>query len=147
MDRVTAVILIQKKAAEEKNLEDELEVQRDARRKVQQENEREYQKALVTIKEKLKDVEGPEMRESMRDQIRQWFIESRDATGKFPEYPTEEEGGSALIFREKDPAELEEELKRKEEEKAKGSAKGKKGKKGKEKEKKGKKGKDKKGKG
>jgi len=171
MDQATAVILIQKmwkgfvtrkktarmreeelvfigmKATEEKNFQDDVELQRDRRRAVQQENEREYQNALVTIKEKLKDVEGPEMRESMQDQIRQWFIESRDATGKFPEYPTEEEGGSALIFREKDPAELEEELRKKEEEKAKGSAKGKKGKKGKDKEKKekkGKKGKDKK---
>merc|ERR1712147_438426 len=119
MDRVTAVILIQKKAAEEKNLEDELEVQRDARRKVQQENEREYQKALVTIKEKLKDVEGPEMRESMQDQIRQWFIESRDATGKFPEFPTEDEGGSAQIFRFKDPAELEAEAAAKDDDKGK----------------------------
>merc|ERR1712080_297350 len=102
------------KAGEEKNFEDDVAGQKDRRRVVQLENEREYQKALVSIKEKLKDVEGPEMRESMQDQIRQWFIESRDATGKFPEYPTEEEGGSALIFKEKDPLELEEEIKRKE---------------------------------
>lgn len=37
----------------------------------------------------------------------------RDATGKFPEYPDEDDGGSALIFKEKDPAELEEEMKAK----------------------------------
>jgi hypothetical protein len=36
-----------------------------------------------------------------------------DASGKFPEYPAEDEGGSALIFKEKDPAELEAELKAK----------------------------------
>jgi len=36
-----------------------------------------------------------------------------DATGKFPEYPDEEEGGSALIFKEKDPAELAAELQEK----------------------------------
>ena len=30
----------------------------------------------------------------------------RDATGKFPEYPTEEEGGSAAIFVQKDPAQV-----------------------------------------
>lgn len=29
----------------------------------------------------------------------------RDATGKFPDFPPEDEGGSALIFKEKDPAE------------------------------------------
>ena len=34
----------------------------------------------------------------------------RDATGKFPEYPGEDDGGSAAIFKEKDPAEVEAEL-------------------------------------
>lgn len=30
--------------------------------------------------------------------------------GKFPDYPSEEDGGSLLIFKEKDPAEVEAEL-------------------------------------
>ena len=34
-------------------------------------------------------------------------------TGKFPEYPDEDDGGSSLLFKEKDPAELERELKEK----------------------------------
>ena len=33
--------------------------------------------ALVTVKEKLVDTEGPDMKEQMQDQIRQWFIEVR----------------------------------------------------------------------
>ena len=37
----------------------------------------------------------------------------RDATGKFPEFPDEDDGGSAAIFKEKDPDELEKELKEK----------------------------------
>lgn len=37
----------------------------------------------------------------------------RDATGKFPEFPEEEDGGSAIIFAQKDPIELEKELKAK----------------------------------
>ena len=37
----------------------------------------------------------------------------RDASGKFPDYPAEEEGGSGAIFKEKDPAEIEAELKAK----------------------------------
>ena len=37
----------------------------------------------------------------------------RDASGKFPEYPNEDEGGSAAIFKEKDPAEIEAELRAK----------------------------------
>jgi len=109
---------------------------KEHRRVVQEEYERDYQKALNTVKEKLTEIEGPEMKEQMQDQIRQWFIECRDATGKFPEYPTEDEGGSAAIFTQKDPAQVEEELRKKEEEK--GKKKGKKDKKDK-KEKKGKK--------
>lgn len=50
---------------------------KDQRRVTQHEHEREYRKALVSIKEKLREVEGPEMRENMQDQIRQWFIECR----------------------------------------------------------------------
>lgn len=37
----------------------------------------------------------------------------RDATGKFPEYPSADDGGSVTLFKEKDPAELERELKEK----------------------------------
>ena len=37
----------------------------------------------------------------------------RDATGKFPEFPDEDDGGSAAIFKEKDPDELEKELREK----------------------------------
>ena len=67
----------------------------------------------------------------------------RDMQGKFPEFPDEDEGGSALIFKERDPAEVEAELKAKEEGKEKGG-KGKGGKKSGKKDKKDKK-KDKKG--
>lgn len=38
---------------------------------------------------------------------------SRDATGKFPEFPDEDDGGSSLIFKEKSPEELEAEMKEK----------------------------------
>ncbi len=33
--------------------------------------------ALVSIKDKLGETEGPDMKEQMQDQIRQWFIETR----------------------------------------------------------------------
>ncbi|MGH0133774.1 UNVERIFIED_CONTAM: hypothetical protein FKN15_063432 [Acipenser sinensis] len=76
----------------------------------QGEHERDYQMALVSVKDKLREVEGPDMRETMKDQIRQWFIECHDLTGTFPEYPDEEDGGSAVIFAEKTPKQLQEEL-------------------------------------
>ncbi|PAA67765.1 hypothetical protein BOX15_Mlig006146g1 [Macrostomum lignano] len=114
----------------------------DMRRVTQSMHRQEYDQALVTIKEKLRETEGPDMKETMQDQIRQWFLECRDATGKFPDYPDGEEG-SAELFKQKSVAELERELKEKEE----GGGKGKGGKKGKKGGKSGgKKGKDAKGK-
>jgi len=47
------------------------------RRKTQEVHEQEYQQALVNIKEKLRETEGPDMKETLMDQIRQWFIECR----------------------------------------------------------------------
>ena len=48
----------------------------------QRQNEVEYEQALVTIKKKIEEVEGPDIKENMQDQIRQWFIDQRDLTGK-----------------------------------------------------------------
>ena len=41
------------------------------------------------------------------------FLFHRDSTGKFPDFPDEDEGGSAIIFKQKSPDELEKELKEK----------------------------------
>ncbi|XP_068563222.1 dynein regulatory complex protein 11 [Cebidichthys violaceus] len=77
-----------------------------------------YQKSVVAVTNQLQEVEGLDMSKSMKDQIRQWFIECRDATGSFPDYPDEEDGGSALLFTEKTPTQLLEEIAAKEEEDA-----------------------------
>lgn len=74
-----------------------------SRRIAQEQNENDYQQALGIVKARLKEVEGPDMREHMQDEIRKWFIEVRDATGKFPEYPDDEVGGSAAIFKKQEP--------------------------------------------
>lgn len=34
----------------------------------------------------------------MKDQIRNWFSKEKEEQGKFPDYPSDEEGGSNLIF-------------------------------------------------
>ncbi|XP_034145759.1 dynein regulatory complex protein 11 isoform X1 [Esox lucius] len=89
------------------------------RRLVQEENEAEYQGVLVSVKESVRFVDGPDIRETLQEQIRQWFIECRDATGKFPDLPSTEEGGSAAIFAQKTPEQVAAELAAKEEEKEK----------------------------
>uniref|UniRef100_A0A8C9BBA2 IQ motif containing with AAA domain 1 n=1 Tax=Phocoena sinus TaxID=42100 RepID=A0A8C9BBA2_PHOSS len=68
------------------------------RDEVQVKHEEEYRDALVTIKDDLKLIEGPNIKENLQDEIRRWFIECRNLTGTFPDYPKEEEGGSAIIF-------------------------------------------------
>ncbi|KAM4629825.1 dynein regulatory complex protein 11 [Polymixia lowei] len=87
----------------------------DRRRIKQEEHEEDYQKSTVAITNQLREVEGPDIRETMKDQIRQWFIECHDATGSFPDYPDEEDGGSTLVFAEKTPQQLMEEIAAKEE--------------------------------
>ena len=47
------------------------------RRKTQELHEQEYQQSLITTKDKIRETEGPDMKETMMDQIRQWFIECR----------------------------------------------------------------------
>ncbi|XP_075944730.1 dynein regulatory complex protein 11 [Anarhichas minor] len=98
-----------------------------------------YQKSAVAVTNQLQDVEGLDMSKSMKDQIRQWFIECRDATGSFPDYPDDEDGGSALLFTEKTPMQLLEEIAAKKEEEASNKSKGQDKKKEKEKKEKGKK--------
>ncbi|KAF4112039.1 dynein regulatory complex protein 11 isoform X2 [Onychostoma macrolepis] len=111
---------------------------------VQEEHEAEYQRALVNIKESVRSVDGTDIKESLQEQIRQWFLECRDATGKFPDFPSPEDGGSASIFAQKTPEQVAAEFAAKEEEREKKKkSKGEKDKKGndrkeKKKEKKGK---------
>ncbi|XP_038571768.1 dynein regulatory complex protein 11 [Micropterus salmoides] len=91
----------------------------------QEEHDRDYLMSLEAVTNQLRDVEGHDMSKTMKDQIRQWFIECRDATGSFPDYPDEDDGGSALIFAEKDPKQLMEEIAAKEEDESNNKPKGK----------------------
>lgn len=45
------------------------------RRLLQVEKEEEYQLAVVKTQDTLKETEGPDLKEKMKEQIRQWFIE------------------------------------------------------------------------
>ncbi|XP_058520250.1 dynein regulatory complex protein 11 [Ochotona princeps] len=76
------------------------------RTEVQQQHEEDYKEAMVTIKNDLKFIEGPDIKENLQDQIRHWFLECRNLTGTFPDYPAEEEGGSAVIFSNKTPQQV-----------------------------------------
>ncbi|NWY55162.1 DRC11 protein, partial [Chionis minor] len=64
----------------------------------------------VFIKDKLRETEGLNIRETLQKQIGQCFIECRHIIGKFPDYPTEEAGGSMAILSQKTPEQVAAEL-------------------------------------
>lgn len=43
----------------------------------QEEYEDDYQKSVVAVTNKIRDVEGDDISKTMKDQIQQWFIECR----------------------------------------------------------------------
>ncbi|RZF48213.1 hypothetical protein LSTR_LSTR006180 [Laodelphax striatellus] len=68
-------------------------------RRIQQiEYQNDFEKALVEEKEEIRKHKGGQMTEDIRDEVRNWFMSYKNQTGKFPDFPSEEAGGSALIF-------------------------------------------------
>ena len=51
-------------------------IERD-RRAVQDKHQREYEEALITLKDDLKDTEGDDIEEDIKDQTRKWFFTGR----------------------------------------------------------------------
>ncbi|XP_012641646.1 IQ and AAA domain-containing protein 1-like [Microcebus murinus] len=82
----------------------------DIRRLHQIEKEGEFQAAMEKAHNSLRETEGPDMKEKMKEQIRQWFIECYALTGHFPDYPDESLGGSYLLFADKTPEQVRMEL-------------------------------------
>ncbi|KAJ6666670.1 hypothetical protein lerEdw1_020394 [Lerista edwardsae] len=80
------------------------------RRMRQADYEAEYREALDYVHDMLHEVEAPSMREALKEQVRQWFIECRELTGRFPDYPEEEIGGCSMLFAHKAPEEVKHEL-------------------------------------
>nr|KAF6450332.1 IQ motif containing with AAA domain 1 [Molossus molossus] len=76
------------------------------RNEVQIKHEEDYREAMVSIKDDLKLTEGLDIKENLQDQIRHWFIECRNLTGTFPDFPNAEEGGSAVLFSNKTPQQI-----------------------------------------
>ncbi|EHH17871.1 hypothetical protein EGK_14352, partial [Macaca mulatta] len=59
----------------------------DVRRLRQVEKEEEFRAAMVKAHDSLAETEGPDMKEKMKEQIRQWFIECQSVIGPFLLYP------------------------------------------------------------
>ncbi|KAI8929927.1 hypothetical protein BC831DRAFT_441619 [Entophlyctis helioformis] len=64
-------------------------INRNRRKILQQQYEEDYLQALVNTKEKILKVEGPDMKEAIQDDFRQWYMEYKRVNGKFPDFPEE----------------------------------------------------------
>eukprot|EP00898_Chlorokybus_atmophyticus_P002625 jgi/Chlat1/3363/Chrsp23S00269 len=63
------------------------------------EHQAEYDQALQTLKQKVRDTEGQDMRETIQDKINAWLSANNDPeTGVMPSLPSEEAGGSRTIL-------------------------------------------------
>ncbi|XP_075224915.1 dynein regulatory complex protein 11 [Lycorma delicatula] len=68
------------------------------RRQLQKEYQNDFEQSLIKEKESIRKNKGGQMSEDIRDEVRTWFMTYKAQTGKFPDFPSEESGGSALIF-------------------------------------------------
>lgn len=64
----------------------------------QTELEAQYQIELATLRDRQRDKDGAAIRESFLEQIRRWYIDHHENSGKFPDLPAEDEGGSKIIY-------------------------------------------------
>ncbi|XP_052744060.1 IQ and AAA domain-containing protein 1-like [Bicyclus anynana] len=71
---------------------------KEIRRKVQKEYEQEYLESLEKTEEQLRSQHGVKINERIGDELRRWISEYFERTGKFPDFPSEEGGGSRAMF-------------------------------------------------
>uniref|UniRef100_F7AZ02 IQ motif containing with AAA domain 1 like n=1 Tax=Ornithorhynchus anatinus TaxID=9258 RepID=F7AZ02_ORNAN len=83
-----------------------VQIGEEQRRLRQAEQEEEYLLQLTRVRNSVLEAEGTDIREEMKEHIRQWLIECHHLTGKFPEYPDEEIGGSQVLFVETTPEQV-----------------------------------------
>ncbi|XP_061393695.1 dynein regulatory complex protein 11-like [Musca vetustissima] len=57
-----------------------------------------YESTLELVREEIRTKHGPNMTEDIADEIRAWIKDCYEKTGKLPEFPTEDQGGSLHIF-------------------------------------------------
>ncbi|KAG6454726.1 hypothetical protein O3G_MSEX008840 [Manduca sexta] len=71
---------------------------KEYRRNLQLQRDEEYKEALVSIEQQLRTQHGVRINEQIGDELRRWIKEYYERTGKFPELPSEEAGGSRTMY-------------------------------------------------
>ncbi|XP_073964537.1 dynein regulatory complex protein 11-like [Choristoneura fumiferana] len=68
------------------------------RRNLQKERWNEYQNALIIIEEQLRKQHGVKLNEQIGTELRRYISEYFERTGRLPDFPSEEGGGSRAMF-------------------------------------------------
>ncbi|XP_067002371.2 dynein regulatory complex protein 11 [Anabrus simplex] len=68
------------------------------RHEMQKEYQQQYEQVLVSEKQKIEHDRADNMAEDIAEEVRSWYSRYEKEMGKFPDLPSEESGGSALIF-------------------------------------------------
>ncbi|XP_022118176.2 dynein regulatory complex protein 11 [Pieris rapae] len=71
---------------------------KQSRRQLQKERENQYQDALVKIEVQLRAKYGSKINERIGDELRRWISEYYERTGRLPDFPSEDAGGSRTMF-------------------------------------------------
>lgn len=70
----------------------------DRRYEIQEQYKQSYENALKEAKEDILNKYSTTLSEQIADEIRNWFREYQSRSGKFPEFPTQENGGSRHLI-------------------------------------------------
>lgn len=65
---------------------------------IQEEYRKSYENSVREAKEDILNKYSTTLSEQIADEIRNWFKEYQKRSGKFPEFPTEENGGSRQLL-------------------------------------------------
>ncbi|XP_076056160.1 IQ and AAA domain-containing protein 1-like [Oratosquilla oratoria] len=76
----------------------QLEKVKEGRYRMQQERKEEYEQMQQRVKSKILQEEAMGLMTSMEDTIREWVFAQKNLTGKFPDLPDEDDGGSATVL-------------------------------------------------
>lgn len=68
------------------------------RYKIQDAYAEEYNRILIQAKDEITQKQGVVLSQEIADEIRQWFRDYQMRNGKFPEYPSEDNGGSRHLL-------------------------------------------------
>jgi hypothetical protein len=81
-----------------KREEVELEKARERMRLTRRRNEKLFEEAKVIITNRLRLLEAPDMAEKFKFQIRSWLLDVKESSGKLPDIPKAEFGGSKFVI-------------------------------------------------